>query len=367
MIHVNIPQLGEEEIQAVVKVMRTGMLTNGLGAGPQVLEFEKKFAKLSGVKHAVAVFNGTAALHSALASVGVKQGDEVVLSSFTFVATAEAVVLAGAKPVFADINPDTYTLSPDSVKKVITKKTKAILPVDLYGYSADIKPLREIADKHDLAIVEDAAQAVGATYAGQPAGKLSDAACFSLYASKNITTGEGGIVTTDNDLIDETLRLFRCHGEKAKYSSLMLGTNYRMTEIQAAIGNVQLKKMPDFIKKRRRNAKLLTKILKKTSKLQLPSESKEQQHSWHLYTVKLKDGSEEQRNKLVELLHQKGIGAGVYYVNPVHAMPYYRENFGVHNLPNTEKTAKQVFSLPIHPGVSEQEIEFIGKTVLELL
>jgi perosamine synthetase len=367
MIPINLPSVGEEEAQAALEVIRKGPLTNALGAGPKVLEFEKNFAKFAGVKHAVAVNTGTAALHSALLAAGVKAGDEVVLPSFTFVATAEAVVLCGAKPVFADINPDTFNLAPQAAQKAITKKTRAILPVDLYGYSADMKPLREIADKHGLALVEDAAQAHGATYGGKPAGKYSDAACWSLYASKNMTTGEGGMVTTDSDELDETLRLIRNHGEKAKYASLMLGNNYRMPEIEAAIGIVQLGKLPTFVAKRRRNAKLLTEILQKTSRLKLPSETASQQHSWYLYTVKLKDGNEEERSRIVESLKAKEIGAVVYYINPVHQMPFYRENFGAGSLVETEKAAKEVFSLPIHPGVTLEQVRFIGETVLGLL
>jgi dTDP-4-amino-4,6-dideoxygalactose transaminase len=343
------------------------MLTSGLGAGPQVTEFEKSFADFACAKHAVAVNTGTAALHSAVLAVGIKQGDEVILPSFTFVATAESVVLAGAKPVFADIDPKTYNLSPSAVEKAITKKTKAVMPVDLYGFSAEIKPIREISAKYGLAIVEDAAQAHGTTYEGKPAGAFADAAGWSLYASKNITTGEGGVVTTNNDQIAETLRMIRTHGEKAKYSSLMLGTNYRMSEIQAAIGNVQLQKLPSFIEKRRQNSVQLTKILAKNSKLVLPYESKDRLHSWYLYTAKIKDGTENERNDLVEGLKKKGIGAEVYYINPVHQMPFYRENFGSTKLPETEKASKQVFSLPIHPGVTIDQVQFIGETVLSLL
>jgi perosamine synthetase len=367
LIPINLPKIGEEEVQAVVKVLRSGMLTSGLGAGPQVTEFEKSYADFACAKHAVAVNTGTAALHSAVLAVGVKQGDEVILPSFTFVATAEAVVLAGAKPVFSDIDPKNYNLSPSAVEKAVTKKTKAIMPVDIYGSSADMKPLREIARKHSLVTIEDAAQAHGTTYAGKPAGAFADAACWSLYASKNITTGEGGVVTTNNDQIAETLRMIRTHGEKAKYSSLMLGTNYRMSEIQAAIGNVQLKKLPSFIAKRRQNALQLTKILSKNSKLVLPYESTDMLHSWYLYTIKLKDSTEDERNHIVEELKKKGIGAEVYYINPVHQMPFYRENFGNVKLPETEKASKQVFSLPVHPGVTEDQIQFIGETVLSLL
>jgi perosamine synthetase len=367
VIPINLPKIGEEEVQAVVKVLRSGMLTSGLGAGPQVTEFEQGFAKFAGAKHVVAVNTGTAALHAAVMAVGAKQGDEVILPSFTFVATAEAVVLAGAKPVFVDIDPKTYNLSPKAAEKAITKKTKAIMPVDLYGFSADMKPLKEIASKHGLALIEDAAQAHGTSYEGKPAGAFADAACWSLYASKNMTTGEGGVVTTNNDQTAETLRMIRTHGEKAKYSSLMLGTNYRMSEIQAAIGNVQMQKLPSFVAKRRQNAQQLTKMLEKNSRLILPYESKDRLHSWYLYTARLKDGTEEARNRLVDDLKKKGIGSEVYYINPVHQMPFYRENFGSAKLPETEKASKQVFSLPIHPGVTEEQVHFIGETVLSLL
>ncbi len=367
LIPINLPKIGEEEVQAVVKVLRSGMLTSGLGAGPEVSAFEKNFADFTGAKHAVAVNTGTAALHSAVLAVGVKQGDEVILPSFTFVATAEAIVLAGAKPVFADIDPKTYNLSPPAVEKAITKKTKAILPVDLYGFSAEMKTLKEIASNRGLALVEDAAQAHGTTYDGKPSGAFADATCWSLYASKNMTTGEGGVVTTNDDQIAETLYMIRTHGEKAKYSSLILGTNYRMSEMQAAIGNAQIKKLPAFIAKRRKNAQQLTKLLEKNHKLALPSEAKDMLHSWYLYTVRLKDATEEERNHLVEELRKKGIGSEVYYINPVHQMPFYRENFRHARLPQTEKASKQVFSLPIHPGVTDEQVSFIGETVLSLI
>ncbi|MHC4891234.1 MAG: DegT/DnrJ/EryC1/StrS family aminotransferase [Planctomycetota bacterium] len=367
MIPINLPKIGEEEVEAVVKVLRSGLLTSGLGNGPTVTHFEKKFAEFAGVKHAIAVNTGTAALHSAIVAAGVKHGEEVILPSFTFVATAEAVVMAGGKPVFTDIDRETYNISPAEIKKNITKKAKAIVPVDLYGLPAEIKPIQEIAAKHGLALVEDAAQAHGATYDGKPAGVLADAACWSLYASKNLTTGEGGIITTKSDEMAETLRLIRTHGEKAKYVSLMLGYNYRMSEIQAAIGLVQLEKLPSFVAKRRENAKRLTRLLVKTERLQLPKESKDRQHSWYLYTVRLKNATENERNKIVEELRRREIGAEVYYVNPVHLMPYYRENFGGRKLPETEKAVKQVFSLPIHPGVTESQVDYIGKSLLNLL
>ncbi len=367
MIPINLPKIGEEEVEAVVKVMRSGYLTSGLGAGPKVTQFEKNFAQFAGAKHAIAVNTGTAALHAAIVAAGVKDGDEVILPSFTFVATAEAAVMAGGKPVFADIDAETYNLAPNAVEKAITKKTRAIVPVDLYGLPADMKPIREIAAKHNLSVVEDAAQAHGLSYHGKPPGAFADAACWSLYASKNMTTGEGGVVTTNDDRVAEVTKMVRTHGEKAKYASEMLGCNYRMSEIQAAIGVVQLEKLPIFVAKRKENAMRLNEILSKSDKLCLPSEPERGKHSWYLYTARLYNGTEEARNKLLDQLHQKGIGAEAYYVNPVHKMPYYLNNFGARKLPETEKAAKQVFSLPVHPGVTEEQVNFIGKTVLELL
>jgi perosamine synthetase len=366
VIPINSPSIGEEEIEAVIKVLRNGPLTNALGSGPMVTQFEKNFADYSGVKHAVAVNTGTAALHSAIVAAGVKNGDEVILPSFTFVATAEAVVMAGGKPVFADIDPLTYTISPAEIEKNVTKRTRCILPVDLYGYPADYDRINEIAEKRVLSVIEDAAQSHGATYNGKPAGCFADAACWSLYASKNMTTGEGGVVTTDSEEIDGLLRMVRTHGEKAKYSSQMLGYNYRMSEIQAAIGLVQLKKLPSFLKKRRENAQKLAKILVKTARLQLPGESKDRQHSWYLYTARLKNGRKNERDGLVEQLKKKGIGAEAYYVHPVHTMPYYQQ-YGNVRLPETEKASEQVFSLPVHPGVTEEQLNFIGESVLSLL
>jgi dTDP-4-amino-4,6-dideoxygalactose transaminase len=367
LIPINLPKIGEEEIEAVVKVMRSGMLTSGLGAGPKVKEFEHDYAEFAGVKHAIAVNTGTSALHAAIMANGVKTGDEVILPSFTFVATAEAVVLAGGKPVFTDIDHETFTLSPEGIERAITKKTKAVIPVDLYGLPADIKPIREVVAKHNLPIIEDCAQSHGATYEGKPAGAIADLACWSLYAAKNIGTGEGGVVTTDDDELAEKVRMIRTHGEKAKYQSLMLGTNYRMTEIQAAIGVVQLKRLPDFLAKRTRNAKRLTKNLRKTEKIKLPPELKNRTHSWYLYTIRIKGATENTRNDIIKEMHDKGVGAEAYYPTPIHQMPYYKESFGGFNLPETEKAAKQVLSLPIHPGVTEEQIDFIAQTLLDTL
>ena len=313
MIPINLPKIGEEEIQAVVEVMRSGILTTGLGAGPKVKEFEKNYEAFAGVKHAIGVNTGTAALHAALLAAGIGYGDEVIVPSFTFVATAEAVVLAGAKPVFADIDPQTYTLSPDAVQDAFTKKTKGIIPVDLYGIPADTRFIKETAKNGEI-VIEDCAQSHGATYMGRPAGAMADLAAWSLYAAKNIGTGEGGVVTTDNDELAEKVKMVRTHGEKVKYQSLMLGTNYRMTEIQAAIGLIQLKRLPDFYAKRKQNAEYLTKLLQESDnseKLCLPPKLKDRTHSGYLYTVRIKDATENQRNRLINELHNN-LGNSIY-------------------------------------------------------
>jgi len=366
VIPINAPQIGEREIEAVVKVLRSGVLTHGLGAGPMVRRFEEEFAKFVEAKHAIAVNSGTAALHMAVVAAGVKRGDEVILPSFTFVATAETVVMAGAKPVFVDINPETYTVSPEEVEKAVTKRTKAVIAVDLYGAPADMKSLREIADKHGLRLIEDAAQAHGAVYDGKPVGVYADLACWSFYASKNMTTGEGGMITTNDGELAEKLRLIRCHGERQKYMSTIIGHNYRMPEIEAAIGLVQLERLPSFLARRRENAETLTVKLCKAENLQLPREQPLCRNSWYLYTVRLKGASRRKRDAIVEQLKSKGIGAEVYYPWPIHMMPPYKR-FRRLKLTETEKASEQVFSLPVHPGVKTEQVNFIAETVLSLI
>lgn len=366
MIPINAPQIGEEEIAAVANVLKSGILTNGLGEGPVVKKFEAEFAKFVEAKYALAVNSGTAALHMAVLACGVKPGDEVILPSFTFVATAEAVALAGARPVFVDIAPSGFNISPEAVEKAITPKTRAIIAVDLYGVPADLKPLREIAEKHNLKIIEDAAQAHGALYYGKPVGFYADMVCWSFYASKNMTTGEGGMVTTNNGELFEKLKLIRNHGEKEKYMSITLGHNYRMSELQAALGCVQLSRLPSFLAKRRANAEKLNEKLQAEGKLQLPDEAENCRNSWYLYTVRLKNASRAERDRMIRDLRLRGIGAEVYYATPIHHMPYYKR-FGAFRLPETDKASEQVFSLPVHPGVTSEQADYISETLLELL
>jgi perosamine synthetase len=366
MIPINLPLVGDEEIEAVAKVLRSGILTGRVQSGPWVKRLEEGFARFVGAKYAFAVNSGTAALHLTLLAAGIGVGDEVVVPSFSFIATAEAVALVGAKPVFVDISPETYNIDFEKIEKAMTKRTKAIIPVDLYGLPADMKPVREIADKHGLVVVEDAAQAHGAMYMGKHVGSFADVACWSFYASKNMTTGEGGMVTTDSKEYAEKIPFIRAHGEEEEYFSSMLGHNFRMPEMEGAVGCVQLQKLPRFLESRRKNAVRLTKVLGKTKRLQLPTEPKGCRHSWYLYTVRLKKASRAERDGVIERLRHKNIGATVYYRAPIHLMPYYRR-FGKYRLPETEKASMQVFSLPVHPAVTAEQIDYIGKTVLELL
>jgi len=364
-IPINMPQIDEQEIKIVTQVLKSGFLTSHPCKGPMVTKFESVFAKFANVKHAIAVNSGTAALHMALLAAGTTSDNEVIVPSFTFVATAEAVALIGAKPVFVDIDPNIYNISPEKVEEAITGKTKAIIPVDLYGLSADMEAISKIAKKHDLTVIEDAAQAHGALYKGKPPGAFADMACWSFYASKNMTTGEGGMITTNSSEFAERLRSIRMHGEKESYVSSMLGHNYRMPEIEAAIGYVQLQKLPKFLEKRRRNTELLTERLRDIKELTLPNEPKNYKHGWYLYTVRLLGAKATMRNEIVGRLKKQGVGAEVYYRTPIHLMPYYRK-FGEYSLPETERAAEQVFSLPVHPGVTLEDIDYIVESVKKL-
>jgi perosamine synthetase len=368
LIRINQPIIGKEEIEAVTEVLKSGILTEKSGMGPRVLEFEKEFARYVGAKHAVAVSSGTAALHSALLVTGVKQGDEVVVPSFTFHSTAEVVLLCGAQPTFADIDPETYTVTADTVESALTRNTKAIVPVHLYGLPADLDPLRKLARDRGVTLIEDAAQAHGAEYKGTRIGSISDLTCFSFYAGKNMTTGEGGMVTTNDDDYSEKLRMVRTHGEQRPYWPTSVGNNYRMSELLAAIGLVQLRKLPSFLEKRRKNAKFLNEKLGVLGKVITPKEAEGRKHAWYVYTLRLRGANAGKRNKAVEKLRSKNIGATVYYESPLHMLPLYRESSKTHRpLPETEKACRQVFSLPVHPRIDEPELGYMFETLKRVL
>lgn len=357
------PQIGREEIDAVVGVLKSGILTDKKGGGPYNLKFEEVAQKYLGVRRAFTTNSGTAALHMALLAADVGPGDEVIVPGLSFSATAETVVLTGAKPVFADIDPTTYNLNPASLEKAINSKTKAVIPVHLYGLMADMEAIGKIAAEHDLIVIEDAAQSLGSEMGNQRAGSFGHFACFSFYASKIITTGEGGLVTTTKKEFEETLASIRNHGEGKRGVSERLGHNYRMSEVAAAIGYHQFQRLPKLVDGRRKTAQIFTDYLETVPKLILPREPQGYKHSWNVYTVKLKGSRAGKRNKVVEKLNQAGINAAVYYETPLHLVPLYRRRYGYTGgtLPAVEASARQIFSLPIHNGVTEDDMKYISE------
>ncbi|MDY9924594.1 DegT/DnrJ/EryC1/StrS family aminotransferase [Methanobacterium sp.] len=352
MIPVAKPLIGEEEIEEVEKVLRSGFIAQG----PRVAEFEEAFASYIGTKHAVATSSGTTALHLSLLALGVGNGDEVITTPFSFAATGNCALYVGARPVFVDIDPQTFNLDPNQIEEAITKKTKAILPVHLYGQPAKMDLIKEISQEHGIPVVEDAAQAHGAMFQDEMIGSIGDMACFSFYPTKNMTTSEGGMITTNNTELADMARILRAHGEKERYHHSVLGYNFRMTDIAAAIGLVQLKKLDGFNQKRIENAEYLTEHLKRISDIEAPFVSPQVKHVFHQYTVRVKD---RKRNDVMNFLNQEGIGTGIHYPVPIYKQELY-QNLGYNdNCPLTEKAASEVLSLPVHPSLSVEELEKI--------
>ncbi|MBS7246828.1 MAG: DegT/DnrJ/EryC1/StrS family aminotransferase [Candidatus Jordarchaeales archaeon] len=367
MIPINKPILGREEEENVLSVLRSGNLTGRVSESGMVMEFERLFSSFLGVKYAVAVSSGTAALHASLLAIDVRPGDEVIVPSFTFSATCNVVLHVGAKPVFVDIDLDTYTMNPDEVKKTLTPKTKAIIPVHLYGHPADMKPIMEVAEEEKIYVIEDAAQAHGAEYNGVKVGGIGHLGCFSFYPTKIITTGEGGMVATNDEELAEKIRMIRNQGERGDYVTTLLGHNWRLPEMNAAIGVAQMRRINEFLAKRRRNANRLTELLREVKELVLPFEKGKARHAWNIYTVRLRD-ERVRRDDVVSFLRKRGVGATVYYPVPVHRTKLYIER-GYSNvfLPGTELASKTVFSLPVHPSMTEEDVETVASAVKQSL
>jgi perosamine synthetase len=357
-IPINIPLLGKEEKDAAMAVLDSGLLTNASYEGGKfVKEFEGKLRVRVGTKHALAVNSGTAALHTSLVAYGIGPGDEVIVPAFTFEATANVVLACGAKPVFADIRED-YNIDPADVRKKVGKRTKAIIPVDVYGYPADLDEVREIADKHSIKVIEDAAESLGAEYRGRPTGKTDHSGCFSLYATKVITSGEGGAVTTDDDEFADRVRLVRNHGMQEGYDTRVLGFNYRLPEISAAIASVQMDRLDGYIEARRKNSRVLTETIRPMKGVELRQGASDRRHVWYLYTVFLA----KRRDEIMKKLRARGVGAAAYWETPVNRMPLYeRLGFSKLKLPMAVSAAGHVLSLPVHPGVRETEIQFVAE------
>ena len=350
------PIIGDKEIENVVEVLKSGMIAQG----PKVEEFEQKFAEWVGAEYGIAVNSGTAALHVALLACGIGEGDEVITTPFTFIASGNSILYTGARPVFADIDMKTYTLNPDSIEDLITEKTKAIMPVQLYGQSADMDRINEIAEKYGLIVIEDAAQAHGAAYNGQKVGSIGDMSCFSFYPTKNMTTSEGGIITTDDDELAEKARIFRAHGATVRYHHDAIGYNFRMTDISAAIGLAQLENIDEFNEKRIANAAYLNEGLKDVDGVITPCCAEGSKHVYHQYTIRVEKGD---RDDWVDIINDCGVGTGIHYPIPLYNQPIYRALGIEGNCPNAELAADNVISLPVHPSLSKEDLDIVIEAV----
>lgn len=352
------PAIGEEEIAAVTAVLESGMLA----AGGQVAEFERQFAGYCGAGHAVAINNGTAALHAALLAAGIGPGDEVIVPAFSFIATATAVSMCGAVPVFADVREDTFTIDPVRAERHITPKTRAIIGVHLFGQPFDIEAVQGICRTHHLKLIEDAAQAHGALCKGKKTGSFGDFACFSFYATKNMITGEGGMVTTCDKASAGLLNLIINHGQSEKYLHTRLGYNYRMTDIAAAIGLVQLRKLEKFNQHRRKNAAYYSANLS-VDGLVTPAVAPGMDPVWHQYVIRLTDAFPMSRAEFMDYLKAKGIGCAIHYPIPMHRQPLYAPVADPDPCPVSSRLAGSVMSLPVHPLLDQKELEYICDTI----
>lgn len=356
MIPIARPLIGDDEQKAVMEVMSSGQVAQG----PKVREFEAKFAELCGAEHGIATTSGTSALHVALMANDIGPGDEVITSPFSFIASANCALFVGAKPVFVDIEEDYFTLDPEKIREKITPRTRAIEPIHLYGQACDMAAIVEIAREYNLVIIEDACQAHGAKFDGKPVGSFGTA-CFSFYPTKNITTGEGGMITTNDAEVAEKARLLRDHGSPVRYQHETLGYNLRMNDMQAAIGLTQLPKLAGWNKKRQENAEFLTRELSKVAGVVPPPVRDNGEHVFHQYTIRVSN-----RDEAAEKLREQGVGVGVHYPLPIHKQPYYQKLGFQDSLPVSEAASREVLSLPVHPSLSQEDLEHIVGAVASL-
>lgn len=351
------PLLGDEEIEAVSQVLKSGMLVQG----DMVRRFEEEFSAYIGAKRSVAVCNGTIALDLALKAFDLEPGDEVICPAFTFIATSNSILYQGLRPVFADVDPRTFNIDPTDVMEKVNSNTKAIIGVHLYGHPFDLKAIMDICEDHKLILIEDCAQAHGAEYNGKKVGGFG-IGCFSFYPTKNMTTGEGGMITTADDDLAERLRLLRNHGDLGKYNHVMLGFNYRMTNIQGAIGLVQIKKLDHFINMRIRNAEYLSAHINRDG-ITTPRTAPGCKHVYNQYVLRVEDNFPMSRDHLSEYLQAKGIGTGIHYPMPIYEQPLYRR-LGIRaSCPVAEDVSRRVISIPVHPALRDEDLRRIADTV----
>jgi dTDP-4-amino-4,6-dideoxygalactose transaminase len=357
LIPISKPYIGDAEKQAVLQVLESGMLVQG----PRVAALEEAFAAVCGVRYAIAVSSGTAALHIALMAHEIGPGDEVITTPFTFIASVNCILYVGARPVFVDIEEDTFNINPTLIEQAITPRTRAILPVHLYGYPCDMGAILDIARRHNLIVIEDAAQAIGATYDGKIVGSFGTG-CFSLYATKNIMSGEGGMITTNDENLAQCCRMLRNHGMQRRYYHDILGYNLRMSDLHAAIGLTQIARLEEFTARRRANAAYLTQHIRSVI---TPQVRPGYGHVWHQYTVRLDGGRD--RDAAVQRLNEAGIGTGIFYPLPAYQQAHLvQRGLGNVSLPVVEQVAREVISLPVHPQLSQADLDRIVDEVNKL-
>lgn len=358
MIPISKIIFSEDEKKAVLKVLESGLVTQG----SEVERFEQEFAKYLNVKYAVAVSNGTVALCLSLIALELNQGDEVITTPFSFIGSTSSIIHAGLKPTFVDIDKD-FNIDINKIEEKIASKTRAILPVHLFGNPCGMDKILALAKKYNLTVIEDACQAHGAEYKERKIGSFGKLSCFSFYATKNMTTIEGGMIVTNDKNLYEFLKKARNHGSQKRYFHEFLGYNYRMTEIQATIGRIQLKKLDNFNKKRLENALFLNYLLKGIRGLTLPEISNDKKHVFHQYTIIVNNDFQLSREELINIFKKKKISYGIFYPLPIHKQKPVRKMFGDINLPICEALSKKVISIPVHPYLTKEELEYIADTL----
>ena len=377
MIPIAKPYLDKEEQEAVQEVLQSGMLAEGKVAR----DFEKEFAEYVGTKYATVTTNGTTALSTALEAMDIQPGDEVITTPFTFIASANTIAMIGAIPIFVDIKLDTYNIDPELIEKAITEKTKAIMPVHIFGSPCDMKHIMEIAEKHDLKVIEDACQAHGAQFNGKKIGSIGHVAAFSFYATKNMMTGEGGMITTNDEDIYENALMIKNHGRSRKggYSHYRIGYNYRMLDVVSALGRVQLKRLPKAIEQRQRNARLYNELLQNVSEIQPQQMEKGGTSAYHIYAPRLYS-DKITRDEMIQKLKEHDIGSRSVYALPCHKQDTYLNikewrwakfvnypDYSSLNLPNSEEVGNVHFDIPVHPAVTEEQVQYIASTIKQIL
>ncbi|RLF22172.1 MAG: aminotransferase DegT [Thermoprotei archaeon] len=358
------PEIGHEELANVIKAVKEGWISS---RGEFINEFEKLFASFIGVRHAIACSSGTAALHLALLALGIKHGDEVLVPDITFAAPANMVIAVGAKPVFVDVNKEYWCIEPDEIRRKVTPKTKAIIVVHLYGHPAKMDEIMEIAEDNGLYVIEDCAEAHGAKFKGKIVGSIGHIGCFSFYANKIMTTGEGGMVTTNDDEIADKVRLYRDHGMRPRYWHIVPGFNYRMTNLQAAIGVAQVKKLPKLIERKRWIAKTYRELLEEIPGIRQHPEMEWAYCVYWLYSILIEDSLRITRDDLMRELEKEGIETR-YFFKPLHMMPAYKEHVAAkENFPVSTYLAERGLNLPSGPRITEEEIMYVANTLRKII